>query len=51
MSLELIIALVFTMPVIAFITGFVWYINLGGVWSTLKKGRRSRHNRLGTEEA
>jgi hypothetical protein len=54
MPLEIIIALAFTLPIVAFITAFVWYINLGGAWSALKKaGRRSRSaagtDRLKTE--
>jgi hypothetical protein len=56
MSLEIIIALVVTLPIFAFITGFIWYVNLGGAWSALKKaGRRNRpvtgSARLETEEA
>lgn len=43
MPLELIIALVLTLPVVAVITAFVWYLNLGGAWSVLKKaGKTSR---------
>ena len=55
MPLELIIALIVALPVFAFITGFVWYVNLGGAWAALRKtGKKSRTpgtNRLESEEA
>ena len=50
------VALVLTLPIIAVITAFVWYLNLGGVLSKMKKaGKASRSvnrtDRLETEEA
>jgi len=55
MSLNLIFALIVVIPIVAFITGFVWYINLGGAWAARKKAGRSsrevaRSRRLETEE-
>jgi hypothetical protein len=54
--LEIIIALIFIIPIVTFITAFVWYVNLGGAWAALRKpGRKSRSvagkGRLGTEKA
>ena len=37
MPMELIIALVLILPIVATITAFVWYLNLGGAWSKIKK--------------
>jgi len=55
MPLELIIVLIFTLPIVAFITAFVWYVNLGSAWAALRKtGKKSRSagtDRLETEEA
>jgi hypothetical protein len=55
MPLEIIIALVVALPVFAFITAFVWYVNLGGAWAALRKtGKKSRsagNDRLETEKA
>ena len=52
---ELIIALVVILPVFTFITGFVWYVNLGGARAVLrqagKKSRAAGTDRLETEEA
>ncbi len=41
MHLELIIALVLTLPIIAIITLFVWYLNLGGAWSKVKNAGKT----------
>jgi hypothetical protein len=49
MHLEIIIALVFTLPIFAFITGFVWYINLGHAWSTRRKAGRQDRFAAGTD--
>jgi hypothetical protein len=53
MTLELIIALALTAPIIAVITGLVWYLNLGAVWPAWRRrGRPSAgKGRLGTKEA
>jgi hypothetical protein len=55
MPLELIIAVVVTLPIIAGITAFVWYLNLGGALSKLKKAdrtsRSSGTSRIETEKA
>jgi lipopolysaccharide/colanic/teichoic acid biosynthesis glycosyltransferase len=56
MTLELIIALVLTAPIIAIITGLVWYLNLGAVWPAWRRTGRQRRpfagsSRLGTKGA
>jgi hypothetical protein len=42
MSVPVIIALVIAIPVILFPAAFVWYLNLGGVFSAMKAARRAR---------
>jgi hypothetical protein len=56
MSPEVIIALVFIVPIVVFFTAFVWYLNVGGAWSAVRKaGKRTRPaagtSRLETEKA
>jgi hypothetical protein len=49
MPLELIIALVLTLPIVAVITAFVWYLNLGGAWSALKRAGKTGRSAARTD--
>jgi phosphate/sulfate permease len=55
MPLEVIIALIFILPIVAFITAFVWYVNLGAWFAVKKRGRKGHTtpgtDHLGTEKA
>ena len=42
MEWQLIVALVIAIPVILFPAAFVWYLNLGGVYTTIKEARAKR---------
>jgi hypothetical protein len=39
MSVQVIIALIVAIPLILFPAAFVWYLNLGGVFASLKEAR------------
>jgi len=42
MSLELMIALILVMPIIILCGVFVWYLNIGGIYATVKDKRKNR---------
>ncbi len=42
MSAQVIIALVIAIPLILFPAAFVWYLNLGGVFASLREARAAR---------
>jgi len=39
MAVQIIIALVIAIPLILFPAAFVWYLNLGGVFASMKEAR------------
>ena len=45
MQWELIVALVVAIPVILFPVAFVWYLNIGGIYETIKEARARRVTR------
>jgi len=42
MQWELILALVIAIPVILFPAAFVWYLNIGGIYTALKAAQEKR---------
>jgi hypothetical protein len=42
MSVQVIIALVIAIPLILFPAAFIWYLNLSGVFASLKAARAAR---------
>ncbi len=42
MGWELIVALVIAIPVILFPAAFIWYLNVGGIFSAIKEARARR---------
>jgi len=42
MEWQIVVALVIAIPVILFPAAFVWYLNLGGVYTTIKEARAKR---------
>ena len=42
MQWEIIVVLVIAIPVILFPAAFVWYLNMGGVFSAIKEARARR---------
>jgi hypothetical protein len=42
MEWQIIIALVIAVPVILFPAAFVWYLNVGGIYSAIKEARARR---------
>ena len=42
MNIELIVALVVTIPVVLFPAAFVWYLNIGGVLKMVREARAAR---------
>ncbi len=42
MELEFIVALVLVLPIVIFLAAFVWYLNIGGIYSAIKETRRKR---------
>jgi hypothetical protein len=42
MQWELIVALVIAIPIILFPVAFVWYLNIGGIYSSIKEARARR---------
>jgi hypothetical protein len=42
MSPQVIIALVIAIPIILFPVAFVWYLNLGGVFTSVREARAAR---------
>jgi Tfp pilus assembly protein PilW len=48
MPLELMIALILVLPIIILFAVFVWYLNIGRIFATVREGRRNRET--ATEE-
>ena len=42
MQWELAIALVITIPIILFPAAYVWYLNIGGIYATIKESQAKR---------
>jgi hypothetical protein len=42
MELELAIALIIAIPIILFPAAYVWYLNIGGIYATLKVSQARR---------
>ena len=42
MSIQVIIALVIAIPIILFPAAFVWYLNLGGVFASIREARAAK---------
>jgi len=42
MELEFVIAIVIAIPIILFPAAFVWYLNVGGIYSAIKEAREKR---------
>jgi len=42
MRWELVIALVIAVPIILFPAAYVWYINVGGIYTTIREARARR---------
>lgn len=42
MQWEFIIALVIAIPIILFPAAFVWYLNIGGIYTAIKEARERR---------
>ena len=45
MEWQIIVALVIVIPIILFPAAFVWYLNLGGIYATIKEARAKRFAR------
>jgi hypothetical protein len=45
MEWEFIVALVIAIPIILFPAAFVWYLNLGGLFSAIRQARERRATR------
>ena len=42
MEWQIVVALVIAVPVVLFPAAFVWYLNLGGIYATIKEARAKR---------
>ena len=42
MEWQIVVALVIAVPVILFPAAFVWYLNFGGIYATIKEARARR---------
>ena len=42
MQWELVIALAIAVPIILFPVAFIWYLNIGGIYATVKEARARR---------
>ena len=42
MQWELVVALAVVIPIILFPAAFVWYLNIGGIYATIKEAREKR---------
>uniref|UniRef100_A0A6M3L6F5 Uncharacterized protein n=1 Tax=viral metagenome TaxID=1070528 RepID=A0A6M3L6F5_9ZZZZ len=42
MELVIVLALVVAIPVILFPAAFVWYLNVGGLWTVWQENRRKK---------
>lgn len=42
MEWQFVVALVIAIPIILFPAAFVWYLNIGGIYATIKEARQRR---------
>ena len=42
MSWEFVVALIIAIPIILFPAAFVWYLNVGGIYTTIKEALKRR---------
>ncbi len=42
MQWEFVVALVIAIPIILFPAAFIWYLNIGGIYATVKEARERR---------
>ena len=51
MQWEFVVALVIAIPIVLFPAAFVWYLNIGGIYATIKEARARRvaHEKEGRE--
>ena len=42
MQWEFVVALIIAIPIILFPAAFVWYLNIGGIYSAIKEARERR---------
>jgi hypothetical protein len=42
MNVQLVVALVLAIPIILFPAAFIWYINIGGIYSAIKEARAQK---------
>ena len=42
MDWQIVVALVVAIPIILFPVAFVWYLNIGGIYSAIKESRAKR---------
>jgi len=42
MQWEFVVALIIAIPIILFPAAFVWYLNIGGIYATIKEARKRR---------
>jgi hypothetical protein len=50
MQWELVIALVIAIPIILFPAAYVWYLNVGGIYTAIKEARARRTARAREEK-
>ena len=51
MQWELVIALIIAIPIILFPAAYVWYINVGGVYTAIREARAKRLARANGDKA
>jgi hypothetical protein len=51
MRWELIVALIIAVPIILFPASYVWYLNIGGIYTAVKEARARRTARERREKA
>ena len=51
MEWEFIVALVIAVPIILFPAAFIWYLNIGGIYTAIKEARARRATRAKKFEA
>ena len=49
MEWEFIIVLVFAIPIILLPVAYIWYLNVGGIFSIVREVRRKRSSRQGKD--
>ena len=45
MEWQLVVVLAIVIPIILFPAAFVWYLNIGGIYTSIKEARERRVNR------